>query len=59
MKHVGRHHVGGQQEQGGTVVLGIADDVLEAEGAEGAMGSEGVIGAEEDKGASIYILLDG
>ena len=27
--------------------------------AEGAMGSEGVIGAEEDKGAAIYLTLDG
>ena len=30
-----------------------------AEGAEGAMGSEGVMGAEEDKGAAIYLMLDG
>ena len=30
-----------------------------AMGAEGAMGSEGVIGAEEDKGAAIYLMLDG
>ena len=28
-------------------------------GAEGAMGSEGVLGAEEDKGAAIYFMLDG
>ena len=28
-------------------------------GAEGALGSEGVIGAEEDKGAAIYLMLDG
>ena len=28
-------------------------------GAEGAMGSGGVIGAEEDKGAAIYLMLDG
>ena len=27
--------------------------------AEGAMGSEGVMGAEEDKGAAIYLMLDG
>ena len=27
--------------------------------AEGAMGSEGVIGAEEDRGAAIYLMLDG
>ena len=25
---------------------------------EGAIGSEGVIGAEEDKGAAIYLVLD-
>ena len=30
-----------------------------AMGAEGAMGSEGVIGAEEDRGAAIYLMLDG
>ena len=30
-----------------------------AMGAEGAMGSEGVMGAEEDKGAAIYLMLDG
>ena len=30
-----------------------------AEGAEGAMGSEGVVGSEEDKGAAIYLMLDG
>ena len=30
-----------------------------AEGAEGALGSEGVIGAEEDRGAAIYLMLDG
>ena len=28
-------------------------------GTEGAMGSEGVMGAEEDKGAFIYLMLDG
>ena len=28
-------------------------------GAEGAEGSEGVMGAEEDKGAAIYLMLDG
>ena len=28
-------------------------------GAEGAMGSEGVMRAEEDKGAAIYLMLDG
>ena len=28
-------------------------------GSEGAMGSEGVMGAEEDKGAAIYLMLDG
>ena len=30
-----------------------------AMGAEGAMGYEGVMGAEEDKGAAIYLMLDG
>ena len=30
-----------------------------AMGAEGAEGSEGVMGAEEDKGAAIYLMLDG
>ena len=30
-----------------------------ADGAEGAMGSGGVMGAEEDKGAAIYLMLDG
>ena len=30
-----------------------------AMGAEEAMGSEGVMGAEEDKGAAIYLMLDG
>ena len=30
-----------------------------AMGAEEAVGAEGVEGAEEDKGAAIYILLDG
>ena len=30
-----------------------------AMGAEGALGSEGVMGAEEDKGAAIYLMLDG
>ena len=30
-----------------------------AMGAEEAMGSEGVMGAEEDKGAAIYLILDG
>ena len=30
-----------------------------AMGAEGAMGSEGVMGAVEDKGAAIYLMLDG
>ena len=30
-----------------------------AMGAEGAMGSGGVVGAEEDKGAAIYLMLDG
>ena len=30
-----------------------------AMGADGAMGSEGVMGAEEDKGAAIYLILDG
>ena len=28
-------------------------------GAEGAEGSEGVMGAEEDKGAAKYLMLDG
>ena len=36
-----------------------ADWAIGAERAEGAMGSDGVMGAEEDKGAAIYILLDG
>ena len=31
----------------------------EAIEAEGAMGSEGVMGALEDKGAAIYLMLDG
>ena len=30
-----------------------------ARGAEGAMGSEGVMRAEEDRGAAIYLMLDG
>ena len=30
-----------------------------AEVAERAMGCEGVMGAEEDKGAAIYLILDG
>ena len=36
-----------------------ADWATGAEGAEGAMGSEGVMRAEEDKGAAIYLMLDG
>ena len=28
-------------------------------GADWAMGAEGVMGAEEDKGAAIYLMLDG
>ena len=36
-----------------------ADWAMGAEGAEGAMGSEGVMRAEEDKGAAIYLILDG
>ena len=36
-----------------------AEGAMGAEGAEGAIGSEGVIGAEEDKGAAIYLMLDG
>ena len=36
-----------------------ADWAMGAEGAEGASGSEGVMGAEEDKGAAIYLMLDG
>ena len=36
-----------------------ADWAMGAEGAEGAMGSEGVMVAEEDKGAAIYLMLDG
>ena len=36
-----------------------ADWAMGAEGADGAMGSEGVMGAEEDKGAPIYLMLDG
>ena len=30
-----------------------------AMGAEGAMGCEGVMRAEEDRGAAIYLMLDG
>ena len=33
-----------------------ADWAMEAEG---ALGSEGFRGAEEDKGAAIYLMLDG
>ena len=36
-----------------------ADWAMGAEGAEGAMGSEGVMRAEEDRGAAIYLMLDG
>ena len=36
-----------------------ADWAMGAEGAEGAMGSEGVLEAEEDRGAAIYLMLDG
>ena len=36
-----------------------ADLAMGAERAEGAMGSEGFMGAEEDKGAAIYLMLDG
>ena len=36
-----------------------ADWAMGAEGAEWAMGSEGVIGAEEDRGAAIYLMLEG
>ena len=36
-----------------------ADWAMGAEGAEGAMGSEGVMGAEEDRGAALYLMLDG
>ena len=36
-----------------------ADWVTGPEGAEGAMGSEGVMRAEEDKGAAVYLMLDG
>ena len=36
-----------------------ADWTMGDEGAEGAMGSEGVVGAEEDRGAAIYLMLDG
>ena len=36
-----------------------ADLAMGAKGAEGALGSEGVMGAEEDKGAAIYLMLDG
>ena len=36
-----------------------ADWAMGAEGAEWAMGSEGVMGAEEDKEAAIYLILDG
>ena len=35
------------------------EGAIGAEGAEGAIGSEGVMGAEEDKGAAIYLMLDG
>ena len=36
-----------------------ADWAMGAEGADGAMGFEGVMGAEEDKGAAIYLMLYG
>ena len=35
------------------------EGAIGAEGAEGAMGSEGVMWSEEDKGAAIYLMLDG
>ena len=37
----------------------MAEEDEGAIGAEGAMGSEGVTGAEEDRGAAIYLMLDG
>ena len=37
----------------------MAEEDEGAIGAEWAMGSEGVMGAEEDKGAAIYLMLDG
>ena len=36
-----------------------ADWAMGAEGAEWAIGSEGVMGAEEDKEAAIYLMLEG
>ena len=35
------------------------EGAIRAVWAMGAMGSEGVMGAEEDKGAAIYSMLDG
>ena len=36
-----------------------ADWAMGAEVGDGALGFEGVMGAEEDKGAAIYLILDG
>ena len=36
-----------------------SEGAIRAEGAEGAMGSKVVMGAVEDKGAAIYLILDG
>ena len=36
-----------------------SDWAMGADWADGAMGSGGVMGAEEDKGAPIYLMLDG
>ena len=36
-----------------------ADWAMGAEAAEGDLGSERVMGAEENKGAAIYLILDG
>ena len=37
----------------------MAEEDEGAIGADWAMGAEGVMGAEEDKGAAIYLMLDG
>ena len=37
----------------------MAEEDEGAIGADWAMGAEGVMGAEEDKGAALYLMLDG
>ena len=37
----------------------MAEEDEGAIGADWAMGAEGVMGAEEDKGAALYLILDG